>query len=149
MSKVPRSATSCVLVAIRHSGLNEGIRGLLATVFDSVVMVADEPSLCGCAESMRPDLAVVDFAVGRGGSGGADLIARLRARLPETRVLVIGDNDPALARAALHAGADGYLRISALGAELLPAVDRLLGGRAEEGSEGTGTGAPPTDGCAG
>jgi hypothetical protein len=33
---------SCVLLADRHHGLPEGLRGLLATAFRSVVMVADE-----------------------------------------------------------------------------------------------------------
>lgn len=125
----PSDATSCVLLAIPHAGLNEGVRSLLTTVFESVVMVADEASMCGCAESMRPNLAVVDLAVGAG--GGTRLIARLHARIPETKILVIGADDPAVARAALGAGADGYLRVSALGSELLPAVERLLGGREE------------------
>ena len=35
----------CVLLADRHHGLTERIRGLLETMFDAVVMVADEPSL--------------------------------------------------------------------------------------------------------
>jgi DNA-binding NarL/FixJ family response regulator len=114
-----------VVLAIPHFGLNEGIRCLLATLFDSVVMVADEGSLCGCAESMRPNLAVVDLEIGS--AGGTRLIERLHALLPETKVLVIGADDPAVARAALRAGADGYLRLSALGSELVPEVERLLG----------------------
>jgi DNA-binding NarL/FixJ family response regulator len=137
---VPRDATSCVLLAIRHGDLTEGIRNLLATVFDSVVMVADEGSLYECAESLRPDLAVVDLAVGEG--GGTCLIERLRARYPATKVLVVGADDPAVARAALNAGADGYLRLSALGSELLPAVERLLAGRTGSGAGGERVRAP-------
>ena len=33
---------SCVLLADRHHGLSEGVRGLLETAFDYVYMVGDE-----------------------------------------------------------------------------------------------------------
>ena len=145
MPTVPRDATSCVLLAIPHVGLNEGVRSLLATVFASVVMVADEASMCGCAESMQPDLAVVDLAVGAG--SGTRLIARLHAQNPATKILVIGADDPVVARAALGAGADRYLQVSALGSELLPAVERLLAGRSGAGAgEGPGAGRPAGEG---
>jgi hypothetical protein len=36
---------SCVLLADRHHGLTEGVRGLLETAFGTVLMVADEASL--------------------------------------------------------------------------------------------------------
>jgi hypothetical protein len=36
---------SCVLLADRHHGLTEGVRGLVETAFGTVVMVADEASL--------------------------------------------------------------------------------------------------------
>jgi len=38
-------AVNCVLLADRHHGLSEGVRGLFETAFDAVVMVADETSL--------------------------------------------------------------------------------------------------------
>ena len=48
---------SCVLLADRHHGLSEGVRGLLATAFGSVVMVADEASLIEGASRLRFDRA--------------------------------------------------------------------------------------------
>ena len=36
-----REVVRCVLLADRHHGLTEGVRGLLETSFDAVVMVAD------------------------------------------------------------------------------------------------------------
>ena len=48
----------CVLLADRHHGLTEGIRGLLETLFDAVVMVADEPSLQESAVRLQPSAAV-------------------------------------------------------------------------------------------
>ena len=50
---------SCVLLADRHHGLTEGVRGLLKTAFGTVVMVADEASLLEGASRLRPGVAVV------------------------------------------------------------------------------------------
>jgi hypothetical protein len=60
---------SCVLLADRHHGLPEGVRGLLETAFGTVVMVADEVSLLEGAGRLRPDVAVVEPRAGadRGG----------------------------------------------------------------------------------
>ena len=46
---------SCVLLADRHHGLTEGVRGMLETAFGSVVMVADEVSLLDGAVRLRPE----------------------------------------------------------------------------------------------
>ena len=50
----------CVLLADAHHGLSEGVRRLLATAFEAIVMVADEVSLFEAAARLRSDLAVVD-----------------------------------------------------------------------------------------
>ena len=50
---------SCVLLADRHHGLTEGVRGLLETAFGTVVMVADEASLLEGANRLWPDAAIV------------------------------------------------------------------------------------------
>ena len=55
---------SCVLLADPHHGLSEGVRRLLATTFDAVVMVADEVSLFESAGRLQIDLAVVIQRVG-------------------------------------------------------------------------------------
>ena len=54
------------LLANRHHGLTEGVRGLLETTFDVVLMVADEVSLLESATRLPVDLAVVDFSLTRG-----------------------------------------------------------------------------------
>ena len=53
----------CVLLADRHHALAEGVRDLLATSFDSVVMVADEGSLFAAAARLEPALVVVDVSL--------------------------------------------------------------------------------------
>ena len=54
------------LLANRHDGLTEGVRGLLETTFDVVLMVADEISLFESATRLPLDVAVVDLALTRG-----------------------------------------------------------------------------------
>ncbi len=116
-----------VVVAEGHPGLAEGLRGLLSTIFDCVVAVADELSLAESVSRLRPDLAVVDLALGGGDIGG--LIQRLRARFPGIRVLVVGAyEETCAAESTVHAGADGFVVTHRIATDLLPAVDAVLGG---------------------
>ena len=57
--------SDCVLLADRHHGLSEGIRGLLETTFSSVFMVADETSLIEGAGLLRPAVVVIDLLLVR------------------------------------------------------------------------------------
>jgi DNA-binding NarL/FixJ family response regulator len=119
--------TSCVLVAEGHHGLAEGLRGLLETIFDCVVNVADERSLTESAGRIAPALVIVDLALGHGDIGG--LIRRLRAGCPGQLVLVLSVHDePNVARSTLLAGADGFLVKWKIASDLLPMVDALLRG---------------------
>jgi DNA-binding NarL/FixJ family response regulator len=117
-------ALSCVLLADRHHGLTEGIRGLLETAFGSVVMVADETSLLDGAGRLKPDVAVVDLSLARDSSLG--WLQALRGRCPGVKVIVLSVHDePNVRRAALEAGADAFVLKRAIPTDLLPAVDRL------------------------
>ena len=101
-------AVRCVLLADRHHGLTEGIRGLLETSFDAVVMVADEASFLESAERLRPTIVVADLALAHGESFG--WLRRLLVRCPESRVIVLSAHDElTVMRAALEAGAAGFV----------------------------------------
>jgi CheY-like chemotaxis protein len=100
---------SCVLLADRHHGLSEGVRGLLATAFSTVVMVADEASLLEGAGRLEPDVAVVDLSLAQ--DGGLDWLRPIRERCPGLKVLVLSVHDEqSVRRAALEAGADAVVR---------------------------------------
>jgi DNA-binding NarL/FixJ family response regulator len=119
--------TSSVLVAESHHGVAEGLRGLLETVFDCVVIVADERSLTESAERLAPALVIVDLPLGRGDIGG--LIKRLRGRCPGLLVLVLGTyEEPSVAEATIRSGADGFVAKRNIATGLLPMVDALLRG---------------------
>ena len=117
----------CVLLADRHHGLTESVRGLLETVFEAVVMVADENSLLETARRLKPTLAVVDLSLAQGDN--LRWLELLRQRSPGLKILVLSVHDePSVRRAALEAGADGFVLKRAIATELLTAVDSALAG---------------------
>ena len=118
---------SCVLLADPHHGLSEGVRRLLATTFDAVVMVADEVSLFESAGRLQIDLAVVDLGLGRG--KGIELVRRFRASFPKIRMIVVSIHDQSsVTRSVLEAGADAFISKRAIATDLLAAADAVLMG---------------------
>lgn len=118
----------CVLLADRHHRLMEGVRGLLETEFDVVVMVSDEISLCESAMRMKVAAAVVDFSLARG--DGLGLVRRLRGRFPALNLIVLGvHNEPNVSRAILEAGANSFVFKGSIATDLLPAIDAVLAGK--------------------
>ena len=115
----------CALVGIRHRGLSEGIRYLVATRFAPVVAVESEDSLAECADRLHPRLAVIDLALGLGDALG--MIRRLHSRFPFLGLIVLSlDDSPPVRRALLAAGADRLIRSSEAASELLPAAEAVM-----------------------
>jgi two-component system secretion response regulator SsrB len=132
---------NCVLLADRHHGLTEGVRGLLESEFDTVVMVADEPSLLESAERLKPTMAVVDLSLARAQSG-LQWLSRLRARCPEMKLILLSVHDqPNVWRSALQAGADGFVLKRAIATDLLAAIDAVRAGQTYVSPGASGT--PP------
>src|SRR5215470_5050304 len=118
---------NCVLLADRHHGLSEGVRGLLETAFDNVFMVADRDSLMNGAERLRPNIVVADLSLAGGDIAG--LLRGLKLRAPEAKLLLLSVHDEqAVTSAVLAAGADGLVLTRAIATDLLPAVDSVLAG---------------------
>jgi DNA-binding NarL/FixJ family response regulator len=122
-----KSEVRCVILADSHHAMSEGIRGLVASVFNAVVMVADEVSLIEGASRLESELAIVDTALSRGNI--LTLVRRLRTGFPEMKLLVLGMSDqPLLARRVVDAGAGGFVLKRAVATDLLPAIDAVLAG---------------------
>ncbi len=118
----------CVVLADRHQGLMEGVRGLLETTFDAVVMVADEASLIESAKRIQPNVAVVDLSMAQGDN--LEWLKRLRTACPELKLILLSVHDESnICRSAMAAGADGFVIKREIGTELLPAVDEVLAGK--------------------
>ncbi len=117
----------CVILADRHHGLTEGVRGLLETMFDTVVMVADETSLLDSAIRLEPAAVIADLSLAR-----ADNLAwlrQLRNICPKTKLIVLSVHDePSVCARTLEAGADGFVFKRAIATDLLPGLDAVLGG---------------------
>ncbi len=127
---MPEKPLSCVLVADRHHGLTEGVRGLLETAFDTVVMVADEASLLAGADRLQPDVAVVDLSLAR--DSGLGWLRAVRACSPDLKVIVLSVHDEdTVRRAAMEAGADAFVLKRAIATDLLATVDALRRGRSQ------------------
>jgi DNA-binding NarL/FixJ family response regulator len=120
--------STCVLLADRHHGLRDGVRGLLETEFETVFMVADEASLLEGAGRLGPAVVVVDLSLSAGDLPG--LLRRVSARAPGAKLLLLSVHDEAtVAESALAAGADAVVLKRSLANDLMPAVDALLAGK--------------------
>jgi two-component system secretion response regulator SsrB len=135
---MPDKPLSCVLLADRHHGLTEGVRGLLETAFGSVVMVADEASLIDAAGRLLPDVAVVDLSLAR--ERGLGWLRAVRERCPDLKIVVLSVHDEESVRAAaIDAGADAFVIKRAIATDLLAAVESVRGDRHEEPLTGANT----------
>ena len=122
-----KETVRCVLVADRHHGLMEGMRALLETTFEAVVMVADEVSLWESASRLPVALVVLDLSLTH--CDGIGMIRRFHADFSKMKMIVISVIDePAVSKLALAAGTNGFVLKRAIATDLLPAVDAVLAG---------------------
>ena len=117
-----------VLLADRHQSMLEGIRGLLETMFQTVVMVADEPSLLETVEQLKPDLVIVDLSMPV--SEEINVARRLKTRYPELKVIILSVHDEhTVVKEVLAAGALGFVLKRSAVMDLIPAVQEVRQGR--------------------
>jgi DNA-binding NarL/FixJ family response regulator len=117
----------CALLADRHLGVAEGVRSLLETEFEAVVMVGDEVSLFESARRLKVDLAVVDLSLPR--RDGLGMIRRIRSRFPQLKLIALSVHAEEHVRlAVIEAGADGVVLKESIATDLLPTVDAVLSG---------------------
>lgn len=112
-----------VLIADDHGVLRAGLRALLKSTADIAVVAeagSGEEALELCARAC-PDIVLLDISMP--GLDGIEVTARLRAALPAIRVLIMTmHEDSGLLRAALRAGAAGYIVKRAVEYELITAL---------------------------
>jgi two-component system NarL family response regulator len=117
------------LVAEDHPLVREGvIRALERDPGIEVIGEADNGiTAMELARQLKPDVMVLDLRMP--GLGGAVVLERLRAELPEIRALVMTANEsPESLLDAVAAGAAGYLSKRTTGEELRQAVITTYGG---------------------
>ena len=118
-----------VLIAEDHPVLRESVtRALARDPGIEVVGEADNGvTALELARELRPDVLLLDLRMP--GLGGAVVLERLRAELPEIRALVMTANEsPESMLDAVAAGAAGYLSKNTTGEQLRQAVITTYGG---------------------
>jgi DNA-binding NarL/FixJ family response regulator len=116
-----------VLLADRHVGMLQGVHSLLESMFESVVMVADETSLRDAIATFKPDLVVVDLSLPC--VVETNIARSLVQRYPDLRLIILSvHDDPTVASHVREAGAAGFVLKRAAATDLVPAVDEVLRG---------------------
>ncbi|MBV9125503.1 MAG: response regulator transcription factor [Planctomycetes bacterium] len=119
-----------VLLADDHALLRAGLRVLLNSQPDLEV-VGEAGNLQETliqARALHPDVVTLDLSMP--GTNSMELLEHLRKEFPQVPVLVLTmHDDPAYLRAALGAGASGYLVKTAAETELLSAIRAVHAGR--------------------
>ena len=120
-----------VLVADDHGVVREGIRHVLEgeAGFEVIGEAANGADAMVLAESLRPDVVVLDISMP--GESGLALAAKLRERVPDTRVLILSMHDhPEYVLESVRAGAHGYLLKETAATELSRAIRAVEEGAA-------------------
>jgi DNA-binding NarL/FixJ family response regulator len=117
-----------VLLADDHALLLGALENLLSAECDVVGQASDGRALLAAAETLKPDVIVLDIAmpVLNGLEAGRQIKRFLRS---VKLVFVTMNEDPDLAAEAFRAGASGYLLKRSAAAELLTAIKQVMQGR--------------------
>jgi len=116
-----------ILIVDDHAVVREGLCSLLMAYDDMRVVgeAGDLAAAAALAARERPDIILLDIGI-PGGDGGA-AVRQLRSSSPTSSVLIVSRREgPELVKAALAAGARGYLPMNIHGQELVVAIRAVL-----------------------
>ena len=119
-----------ILLVEDHAILREGLCALLELESDFTIAgnAGDVAEALAAVQELRPHLVISDIALP--GRSGIELIGELRAHFPDTRVLVLtAHNTDEYIRAALNAGAHGYVLKDSGRSDLLHAIRVVVAGQ--------------------
>jgi CheY-like chemotaxis protein len=117
-----------ILIVDDHEIVRRGLRSLLSSRPEWQICGEAEDGLQGVerAKALRPSLVLMDISMPR--MNGLEATRILRRDLPETKVVIISQNDPAIARRqAKEVDAAAYISKSDLSRDLLPTLSSFLG----------------------
>ncbi len=118
----------CAILADSHLNMLRGVRDLLETMFEVVIMAADEKSLIAAIDKLKPDIVVVDLSLPVSTEG--NIVRFLKKRYPDLPLIILSvHDDSTVVEECLAAGAAGFVLKRAATMDMLPAVKEVLRGR--------------------
>jgi len=117
-----------ILIVDDHEIVRRGLRSLLSARPEWQICGEAEDGVQGVerAKALRPSLVLMDISMPR--MNGLEATRILRRDLPETKVVIISQNDPVIARRqAKEVDAAAYISKSDLSRDLLPTLSSFLG----------------------
>jgi DNA-binding NarL/FixJ family response regulator len=119
-----------ILLVDDHAIVREGYRALLAKQpgLQVVAEAGDSAEAYRLFKEFEPDLLITDISLP--GSSGLELIARIKQRRADAKILVFSmHQNPGFAAQAMRAGALGYVSKSSPPEDLLRAIHEVHAGR--------------------
>jgi len=120
-----------ILLADDHTLMRRGLRLLIQSQsgFEVVAEASDGRQAVEQAESLKPDVAILDIAMPN--LGGIEAAQRIVAVLPQTGIVILSMHaDEGYVLRALKAGAKGYLLKDSAEADLMEAIKAVHHGKA-------------------
>ncbi len=131
MTLPPNAPVARIVIADDHALAREGLRAMLERSGRFIVVgeaATGEAALTLCA-AHAPDLALLDIRYGAGGIDGLEAARQLAETAPGVAVIILTMHEtPDYLRAAIAAGARGFITKDASREALLAALDQVRGG---------------------
>ncbi len=117
-----------VLLADSHKLMVEGLSYLLIPTFEVVGLVSDTNSLLEVADTLKPDVAVVDLSMPA--FNNANVARQLKVRNLELKLIVLSVYDePEVINKILATGVSGFVLTRSAAWDLIPAIRKVLHGQ--------------------
>ena len=117
-----------IVLADKHQNILEGLRGLLESLFEGVVMAADQRSLLHALDQMKPQFAIVDLSLL--GQGEISTACELNRRFPDVKIIVLSEYDePGVVDDIMSAGASAFVLKQHVGTDLFDAIESVQKGQ--------------------
>lgn len=120
-----------IVIADDHALAREGLHAMLERSgrFEVVGEAASGEEALSLCEAHAPDLALLDIRYGPSGIDGLEAARRLADAMPDVAIVILTMHETAdYLRAAITAGARGFITKDASREELIGALDQVLSG---------------------
>ena len=116
-----------IVLADRHPSMLMGIRSLLSTEADAILMAVDEVSLLAAIQKVIPDLVIADLSFPV--SDGTNVVKFIKQCNPAIKIIILSTyDDPPAVDEIMKYGADGFVLRQRAVLDLIPAVREVCRG---------------------